>query len=67
MSDAGLALVRARNDMRNAVLRALMTQDSDAQIEAWRAVDKAAADLARVRRRYDKWERDLLRRALLVS
>ena len=63
MSDEVLRLIAVRQELRDAVLTALMAPDSTASIGAWIDVDKAAMKLATQRRRYDKYRREVCRRA----
>lgn len=58
-----LALVQSRNELRDAVLTAIMAPDSTAVIAAWMDVDAAAVRLARKRRAYDKHVREVVRNA----
>jgi hypothetical protein len=63
VSDELLWLAALRQEMRDAVLTAIMAPDSTASISAWHEVDRAAIKLARQRRRYDKYIREVCRNA----
>ena len=67
MSDEILRLVRVREELRDAVLTALMARDSADVVRAWQAVDKAAVKLARERRRYERHVREVCRKAGRVN
>jgi hypothetical protein len=61
--DEPLHLMGARLHLRDKVLLAVMAQDASEQVTAWIDVDKAAADLTRKRRAYDKHVREVCKNA----
>ena len=63
MSDAMLALIRERGELRDAVLTAILARDSADVVRAWQDVDKAAVKLARERRRYDQYVKEVCAKA----
>ena len=63
MSDELLRLMAIRQKLRDIVLTALMAPDSTASINAWIDVDKVAMRLATQRRRYDRYRREVVKRA----
>ena len=63
MSDELLRLMAIRQKLRDVVLTALMAPDSTASINAWIDVDKVAMRLATQRRRYDRYRREVVKRA----
>lgn len=58
-----LRLMAIRQKLRDVVLTALMAPDSTASINAWIDVDKVAMRLATQRRRYDRYRREVVKRA----
>lgn len=58
-----LRLMAIRQKLRDIVLTALMAPDSTASINAWIDVDKVAMRLATQRRRYDRYRREVVKRA----
>jgi hypothetical protein len=62
-SDQLLHLTGARLILRDKVLLAVMTQDASQQVTAWKDVDKAAAELTRRRRAYDRHVREVCKNA----
>jgi len=64
MSSGELArLNAARMHLRDKVLLALMSPDTTETINAWMDVDKAAVELAKWRRAYDKHIREVVKNA----
>jgi len=70
MSDELGVLAYGSQDVRNAVLAAMLAEDSAQEADAftsWKAVDDAAARLAKARRRYDKYVREVRRQSRMAG